>query len=266
MTPFRQVIRAGQSGLDVLAVKRTVKRMKAQDSEGIVINRKAGSVLIHVFRAIQHNHGLTPDGVYGPKLHAIIAPHFKAYERLLYRTAKIRKLPPPPPPTGSAQAEARLLLSYRDQGKYRADNWGDLIDIEHTARGEAVWSQCGYWVHLDPRPLRLLVWLIQQGYSIGTFALCSDHHCDGPHGHSGGLAVDISSVNGISIASGAARDDTLEVARKINHAPGLRPRQQICDGYGYRHDSSIAACSIPGAWYYGETTMSEHRNHIHAGY
>lgn len=266
--PFKQTIKAGNVGLDVLAVKRAVKKMKAQDAEKIVLGRRAGPNLIHTFRAIEHNRRMPVDGIYGPKLHAIVAPFFDRRGRVLYALAKKRKPMPPPPPTGSAQAEAKLLLQYHAEGKYRADNPGDLYDIERTAQGAAVWSQCGYWVHVDPRPLRLLVWLIGQGYRIGTFAVCSDHHCDGPHGHSGGFAVDISSINGVSIASNSytARELTLEVARKINHAPNLRPRQQICDGAGYEHVPAISDCTIPGAWFYGYSTMSEHRNHIHCGY
>ena len=100
---------------------------------------------------------------------------------MLYRTAKKREPVHPPLPEQNAQELAKELIVYYHEGKYRADNPGDLRDLEATAAGKAVWSQAGRYVHVDRRPLATLVWLIRQGYKIGTFAICSDHHYDGPH-------------------------------------------------------------------------------------
>lgn len=271
MLAWRQPIRANDVGSDVKAVKRAMKRMKAQDSAKIVVNRRAGRAFIHTLRAIQKNHGLHVDGVYGPKTHSILVHEhaFDLYGAMLYRSARIRKEDAPTPPTGSAKAEAQQLLKFHEAGKYRADNSGDLYDIRQTALGRPVWSRAGRYVFIDPRPLRLLVYLIEQGYTIGTYAICSDHFNDGPHGHAGGYAVDISSINGTSIGTRSAKSQALalELARKINKAGALRPRQQICGGYGYVRDSKISACSIPAAdSYYGGTTMQQHTNHIHCGY
>jgi hypothetical protein len=117
--------------------------------------------------------------------------------------------------------------------------------------------------------LQLLVWLIKdKHFKIGTYAICTDHHYDGPHGHSGGKAVDISSVNGTAVSSPGGKQTTLELAKVLHSGTPsvLHPWQLICDGYGYQHDPAISACTIPSPGFYGYTTMSQHRNHVHVGY
>lgn len=268
MTPFRQAIRPGDQGSDVLAYKHALKRIGVKGSGTMNLSRRAGPAFVTTLERVQRNHGIPADGIAGKATHAVVAPHFSAYDGWLYRQAKIRKPPVPPIPSGSAQQEAIKLLQYRAAGKYHADNPGDLRDLQNTANGNAVWSQGGYWVHIDPRPLRLLVWLIDEGWEIGTYAICSDHFNDGPHGHAGGFAVDIQSISGKPIGSGGMHDATLKLAKKINSAPsGLRPRQQICGGASNVRYSDISACSIPGAdSFYGSTTMLQHCNHVHCGF
>lgn len=268
MVKFKQLIRPGQRGRDVRAVKRTMLRMGVSSSGALGKTNKAGPAFVKCIKTVQKHHGLRVDGIYGKDTHKIIAPHFRAYDRFLYRTAKRRGTHTVNVTSLSAQAAAKKLLQYHADGKYRADNGMDLLDLQRTAQGNPVWSQAGYWVHIDKRVLEALVFLIEKGYKIGTFAICSAHHYDGPHGHSGGHAVDISSINGISVASGSAGHITLEVAKLIHSGmpAGLHPWQEICDGFAYQHDPSIAACTIPSSGYYGYTTMSEHRNHIHLGY
>jgi hypothetical protein len=266
---YRQLIRPGQSGRDVKAVKIAYKRMGIDGAGGLTNTKKAGPAFVRVTKRVQRNHRLRSDGIYGKATHEVVAPHFTAYCRWLYRTAKIRKPPQPPVPTGSAKEMAEKLLEYYKIGRYRADNSADLPQIQKTAKGEPVWSQAGYYVHIDPKTLQVLVWLIEEGFKIGTYAICSDHGYDGTRGHAGGHAVDISSVNGISIAAHTptARDLTLKLATMLNRAPvHLRPWQLICDGYGYVHDDGISSRTIPNAGFYGYTTMSEHRNHIHVGF
>jgi hypothetical protein len=264
VTKFRQPIFPGDVGSDVWAVKRAYISMGVSGSGTLAKTKRAGSAFVAVTQIVQRQHSLKADGIYGAATHAVVAPHFDRWGAALYRSAAIRHHTPPAP-TGSTAAARRLLVLH-GQGKYRADNPGDLNDIEAAARGAAVWSRAGRWVHIDRRPLELLVWLIdKKGYQIGTFAICSDHSNDGPHGHAGGLAVDISSVNGVSIAS-HAEALTLQAAKAIRDAPGLRPRQLICGGSGYVLEPSIYACCIPSAEFYGWTTVREHTNHIHAGY
>lgn len=270
VTPYRQPIWPGDVGRDVKAVKRGMQVMGITGSGGLALTTRAGESYIKVLNRTLHQHGLPADGKYGPKAHAVIAPHFDLYGKMLYRTAAIRTHTPPFNPSLPAQAAAKRLLVHAAAGRYHADNPGDLHDIRAAAAGQAVWSRGGYWVHIDRRPLDLLLWLIEvHDYRLGTYALCSDHHWDGPHGHSGGLATDISSINGHSIGGSGMHGATLTLAKLIHQAPApLRPRQLICGGSGYIMYSDIMAQCIPSpaVAVYGYGTLLGHRNHIHAGY
>lgn len=265
---FRQVIRPGANGSDVWAVKRALIKMHVKGSGSLAHTKNAGESFVKCIKTVERNHDKKVDGIYGPQVHKIIAPYFDLYGRLLYRTAAIRKPPTPPVPVGNAQSLARRLLTYHAQGKYHADNPGDMNDIRSAADGKAVWSRGGYYTHIDPKVFEVLIWLIEEGHKIGTFAICSDHSNDGPHGHAGGRAVDISSIDGVSVAAHNARNVTLQIARVLHNAPAaLKPRQLICGGYGYIRDWEISDYCIPAAdSFYGSETMREHCNHIHCGF
>lgn len=260
MIKFKQQIKPRDKGADVLAVRIAMRKMG--HTKLSKHGRIAGPKWVSVLRSIQRHHKLTVDGVYGPKTHKIIAPHMTAWARWLYRRTNLRK---PPLPNWGAAAAAQKLLVYHTQGKYRDDSGRDLAQIQATAAGKPVYGALGY-VHLNKQILNALIYLIEKGHTVGTFAICSDHHNDGPHGHSGGHAVDISSIDGVSVSSFNGRTTTLEAAILLHNAPGdLRPWQLICDGYGYQHDTAISAETIPSASFYGSATMSQHRNHIHYG-
>lgn len=92
MVKYRQPIRPNDVGLDVLAVKRAMKRAPTvQDASRLKLNRKAGAAFVHCVKVIQHNHQLKTDGVYGPATHRIVAPRFDAYGVYLYKHATIRR-------------------------------------------------------------------------------------------------------------------------------------------------------------------------------
>lgn len=272
MVKYRQPIKPGNRGRDVRAVKRTMLRMHVSGSGAMGKSDFSGEAFVNCITTVQKNHGLKQDHIYGKLTHNVIAPHFKAYDRLLYRTAKIRNPPHPPATDLSAQAAARRLLELHNQGKYHTDNPGDLSDIQRTAEGKPVWSPLGYWVHIDRRALEILVWLIDDNnLRIGTFAICSDHHTiDGRHGHNGGHAVDIDSIDNepVHVNSTTSRANTLKVMNLLrNHTPSeLRPWQLICDGYGYHYDGAISSLMLPSASFYNYSTRVAHRNHIHTGY
>jgi len=275
---YRQDIRPGQHGRDVKGVKLALKHIKAQGSADMKTNRYAGTSFVHCVKSFQHNHKLKVTGVYNKETHNVLIKQkeagkdaFSWWAAKLYRTASLRNPPSPPILELTAKQAAAKLLQHHSNGSYVANNSGDLYDLQRTAQGQPVWSQAGYWVYVDKRPLQALLILIEKyGFHIGTFAICSDHHYDGPHGHAGGNAVDISSINGIQVGtnSSTSRSNTLKVAKILRYEmpDSLRPWQQICDGYGYVHDSEISSCTVPGAYFYGYTTMSQHRNHIHLGY
>lgn len=271
MVAYRQAILPGDQGSDIKAVKRAMIAMSANGAGTMIVNNRAGTSFVQVLNGILHRHGKKADSKYGPDAHAIIAPHFDLYGKLLYSKAKIRDRTPPPPPLGheTARQAAVRLLRHHTHGLYRADNPGDLRDLQRTAAGDPVWSAMGRWVYVDHRPIELVCWVIEElGHKVGTYAICGDHHYDGPHGHSGGLAVDISSLDNRGIGGSGMHDLTLSVARAIRSKtpPVLRPWQLISDGAGYVHYSDIAACCIPYSGFYDRTTLAGHRNHIHAGF
>jgi hypothetical protein len=267
MIPFKQLILPGDVGPDVHAVKDTLKRMGVMGSGAMSMSTKAGPAFVSTVRTAQLNGGILVDGKYGKDTHGLIAPHFSHDDEVEYQTATIRTHEPPPLPAGNAAAAAKKLLQLQAEGKYHADNPLDLGDIQATAQGQAVHSQHGGLVHIDARVMKVIVRLIGLGHTIGTFAICSDHHDDGPHGHAGGMAVDISTIDGHSVASASARALVLQVDHQLHNAGALLPRQLISGGVGNVRDMEISALSIPGAdSFFGAATMAEHCNHIHVGY
>jgi hypothetical protein len=265
MIDFKQLILPGDVGSDVLAVKHTLRRMAIKGNEAMRMNNTAGPAFIATLRSAQAQGGITVDGKYGRNTHALIAPQFTPEDEALYQSAAIRH-PVPPPASGDAAANARQLLQFQAQGRYHADNPGDLSDIQATAGGRAVRSQSGQMVDIDARVMQVLVHLIENGHTIGTFAICSDHHDDGPHGHAGGRAVDISTIDGHSIASASARAVVMQVDKQLHNAGALVPRQLITGGVGNMIDQTIEGLTIPSPAFYSPETMKEHTNHIHIGY
>jgi hypothetical protein len=265
MIAFKQLILPGDVGSDVLAVKHTLRRMAIKGNEAIRMNNTAGRAFVATLRNAQAGGGIMVDGKYGQHTHALIAPHFTPDDEALYQHAAIRR-PVSLLVSGDAAANAQKLLDFQAQGRYRADNPGDLSDIQTTAEGRAVLSKSGQMVHIDVRVMQVLVHLIGLGHSIGTFAICSDHHDDGPHGHAGGRAVDISSIDGHSINSLSARAVVIQVDEQLHNAGALKPRQLITGGVGNEIDQAIEGLTIPSPAFYGPETMKEHTNHIHVGY
>ena len=265
MIDFKQLILPGDVGSDVLAVKHTLRRMAIKGNEAITMNNTAGPAFVATLRNAQAQGDITVDGKYGRNTHALIAPHFTPDDEAMYQRAAIRR-PVPELASGDAAANARQLLQFQAQGKYQADNAGDLKDIQATAAGRAVRSQSGQMVHIDARVMQVLVHLIDSGHTLGTFAICSDHHDDGPHGHAGGRAVDISTIDGHSVATPSARAAVIQVDKQLHNAGALVPRQLITGGVGNKIDQTIEGLTIPSAAFYGPETMQEHTNHIHVGY
>ncbi len=174
---------------------------------------------------------------------------------------------PTPITETSAQKAAKRLLKLHREERWTPEGPSDLHDIQATSKGHQVHCVGGRPVHIDERVIRVLIWLIEKkGHAIGTFAICSDHSFDSPNGHAGGLAVDISRIDGQSVASASARDQVIAVDNELHHAGELTPRQLISGGVGNVGDAEIAGLTIPNAAFYGAETMAEHCNHVHVGY
>jgi hypothetical protein len=266
MIAFRQAIFPGDVGADVLAVKHALRRMGIKGSGAMNSSRRAGEAFVAALEVAQRRGDIKVDGKYNKETHEFISPHFTAKDAELYKSAAIRKPKEPPPPTGDAAKNAKRLLEFHGLGTYRADSSGDLDDIKATAEGKAVRSRSGKFVHIDPRVMRVLVHLIESGHTIGTSAICSDHHDDGEHGHAGGFAVDISSIDGHSLASSSARTVALKVDKALHDAGILLPRQLITGGVGNVLENEFELLTIPNAAFFGPTQMHAHTNHIHVGY
>jgi len=181
---------------------------------------------------------------------------------------------------GSDAQLAKKLLDYKKTGQYNCDNPGDCTDLQKMVNGTSLSGSDGCQADkLDPRVLQLLLYLIENGkFKIGTYALCGDHSFDSAKGHSGGFAVDISSINGVSVVtdSTAAKTNTLTVDKFLNNSlpSALQLNQQISYGYGNHYDADLAAtqqyngqlCNGSCVSIYTPTVEAEHENHIHAGY
>lgn len=180
--------------------------------------------------------------------------------------------------TGTNAELAKKILAFKSTGEYNCDSLGDCADLEKTAAGQSIKASSGGNVcqatSFDPRVLQLILYVIEVGkFKIGTSALCGDHHDDGPNGHSGGRAVDFSTVNGlaVNINSAEARTNALDLATFVHNISGtLAPRQLITAGYGNQFDQAFLSLEIPDSATFGGTgaksTNADHRNHIHAGY
>jgi len=163
---------------------------------------------------------------------------------------------------------AGQLISFHRQGKYSDDNGRQMAQLQKIVLGQKWTSQCGTVVEPDPRIFEVLIWLINLGYSIGTYAWCEDHHCNAGL-HPKGRAVDISSINGHSIGSDSASGPLVIAVDKLlnyNVPPGLKLTQLISGGFAGHSDFQCRSLTIPNTGYYGEATMAQHLNHIHVGF
>jgi hypothetical protein len=174
---------------------------------------------------------------------------------------------------------AKKILDYRSSGQYSCDNPGDCADLQKIVNGQSLSGSSGCQAQtLDTKVLQLMLYIIENGkFKLGTYALCGDHSNDGPNGHSGGKAVDISTINGAALNQDTAQAgaEGLKMDQFLNNLPaGLALNQQISYGYGGHYSQPMAAlqqyngqlCNSSCVSIYGSTTESEHTNHIHAGY
>ena len=261
MLKFKRVLHQGMRGRDVAAVKIALGHAGFGTGYVHLHTRRFGPSMKTNLKRFQRHKKIKADGVYGPKTHTALTPSFSRYARWLYSRQRVA-----PPVPQSARAAAQRLLELHADGKFRDDRGTVYPQLVATAAGRPVMNAIGQWVHIDARPLEALVWLIDaRGHrEIGSFALCSDHHYDGPHGHAGGLAVDISSIDGLSVNSGSAKPHVIDVLNEF-HA-GHVPWQLISGGYAGRLDSDCYNKCIPSPWFYGVSQLYGHCNHVHVGY
>lgn len=260
MLKFKRTLHVGMSGRDVRGVKIALAHA-GYGSRLVLKTRLFGHTMSVRLKSFQKHSHLTADGIYGPTTHKALAPHFTAYARWLYNGQKV-----PPAVPGTAASAANRLLQLNMEGKYRDDRGTELTQIQATAIGRPVTNAAGQEIHIHAKVMQVLVWLIDvQGFKIGTYALCSDHHFDSENGHAGGRSVDVSSINGVAVTSPSVEADLLRMLRALQSGP-FRPWQLISGGYANREVSTCKALCIPSSAFYGEPTLSEHTNHVHVGF
>jgi len=180
--------------------------------------------------------------------------------------------------SGSNAQLAQKILDYQKTGQYQCDNSGDCTDLLKIVNGQSLAGSDGCQAQtLDSRVLKLLLYTIENGFKIGTYALCGDHSFDSSGGHSGGFAVDISSVNGVALNQDTASAGTegTKLDQFLNNLPSaLKLNQQISYGYGEHYYKPMAdlqqangqLCLNTCVSFYTQAVEDVHTNHIHAGY
>lgn len=129
-------------------------------------------------------------------------------------------------------------------------NWDNLVILNAAAQNDIQTGQ------IDSRVINLLAMLTQK-YSLTLSSLKSDHSTLTASGnvsnHSGGRAMDIASVNGVSCTDQSAGSPCTEVGLFLaSLTDGIKPTELI---YGWDLDGSGTAFA-----------MSDHTDHIHAGF
>lgn len=167
--------------------------------------------------------------------------------------------------------------------RYRDDNGSQISQWRKLAAGQPLHSQCGFDTGLDIQVAQVLVYLLENGWYIGTYAVMEDHSCcvkgTGIYpdctvsAHAMGAAVDISSLGKpglpfISLATTEAvgrlmaKEWLLDIMVLLR---GFNPDQIICNGCGGLPDLAIAAVQ----WNKGEEVShitDGHLTHLHVGF
>jgi hypothetical protein len=152
-------IKRGDSGPDVLAVKRALKA--AGMRRGIVLNRRFGGALDKQVRKFQRANLVPIDGVYGERTHKHLLPFFDAYG--LELLAKAPKLSP-------EEARFNRLIMFMEKmtrdtpGYLWGGGHGERLENVETTQGLDCSSSCS-----------LALWhedLFEEDYAwvSGTFA------------------------------------------------------------------------------------------------
>jgi hypothetical protein len=169
---------------------------------------------------------------------------------------------------GPPNVIAGKILEYQNK-RYFDDHGGDEIAQWRKAASGLKWHACtGKFVSCDPKLAQAVLWILDSGWQIGTFAICEDHGCENPDSqHLIGQAIDISSVgkvNGqrypVNTYSPAAKELIKEFMVFLRD---IAPNQVICNGNGYDQDDVKAL-----QWSHGQQVSyitTDHTDHVHLG-
>lgn len=173
--------------------------------------------------------------------------------------------------SGTVPDMAKKILTYYDKGKYRDDNGHQIAQWRKVADGKMLHNQCGTDVHLAGAIAQIILSLLDEGWMIGTYAMCEDHSCQTTAGnqsqHPLGQGIDISSLGKPDVGWRSLNKHenvtTQWVKELMVHLRDFSPDQIICNGVGI-NDPSVAALQ----WNHGNQTnyiTDDHTNHMHVG-
>lgn len=182
-------------------------------------------------------------------------------------TGNPNPLLPPPGDYGNAAEIAKTILWHSTQGHYRDDNGRQIKQLQKIAQGQKLANQGGFSVFMDSRVMQGLLYLLENGYWVGTFSLVEDHSFNQGQ-HPKGQAVDISSLGkpGIGWFSLGKVDRTATILTKevMTILATLDVWDLICNGVG-ANDSSVQALQYDNGVQRGGIWETDHINHIHWG-
>lgn len=186
----------------------------------------------------------------------------------------------PPLKSGSSIDLADKIVGYYNKGQYRDDHPpSEMNQWRKVADGRMLTNAGGQQVKLDVRVAQVIVYLLDNGWYIGTFALCEDHswNVDGTtreSAHGAGAAVDISSIGRDRFrsinGSGSLPVDLIILKQAVITCMDLlrdqfNPNQIICNGVGEQLMPDVQSHQ----WNNGKQVnyiTTDHTNHIHVGF
>ena len=168
---------------------------------------------------------------------------------------------------GPVNAIAAKILEYNNK-RYFDDRGTEISQWRKVASGQK-WLPCtGRYVSCDPKLAQAVLWIMDSGWQIGTYAICEDHNCDNPDSqHLIGQAIDIDSLGKVggqryfvNKSSPIAKQLIMEFMIMLRD---LNPNQVICNGNGFE-DKDIKNCQ----WSHGAPAFDitgDHLDHVHLG-
>ena len=239
MIAYKQAILPGDSGSDVEAVKNTLRRLGIKGSGAMNMSDRAGPAFVTALKVAQRRFEVPVDGeVRQGHARVSVAPHFDSADEALYQKARA--------PQAAASAGPVRRRGGRGEAAARAAGAGEVprrqprrsVRHQAAAAGHAVHSPSGQMVHIDARVLQVIIHLIGLGHTIGTYAICSDHHDDGPHGTPGAGPSTSRPSTGTPSRRASSRAQVLAIDKALHHAGPLKPRQLITGGCGNVRDAA----------------------------
>lgn len=177
------------------------------------------------------------------------------------------------PAAGTSADLAKQILAKAELGFYHDDNGQQIKQLQTIAAGRTLTNTLGEQVTINPKVLGAIMTLLNHNYTIGTYALCTDHSTNvkggGVSQHTMGEAVDISSVGAVGSGRRVIGDGdpgtTAIIKQVMQILAQLSPWDLICAGNGH-FDASVANLQIDNQNSRSGEWVPGHRDHIHVSF